>query len=131
MHTHMHAQGYLNFLHSGNMDDYWSHLEGNNITREALATMDHPITGASWCCTLLCVALHGPVHCCVVPVVCGVCSAGTWLEAGYNSAENKPFGIVFCCRNESAFGDVWTGHVCNMCATDTRHHEAYPALTHL
>ena len=40
------CEAYLAFLHSGHKGDFWQSLwDRGHITRDMLATMDHPITG--------------------------------------------------------------------------------------
>jgi len=41
------CESYIDFLHSGDGGVFWHSLwERGGLSREALATMDHPITGA-------------------------------------------------------------------------------------
>ena len=41
------CEAYIDFLHSGDGGHFWHALwEKGGLTKEALATMDHPITGA-------------------------------------------------------------------------------------
>ena len=42
------CEAYIDFLHSGDGGHFWHALwEKGGLTREALATMDHPITGVT------------------------------------------------------------------------------------
>lgn len=43
------CESYIDFLHSGDGGQFWHSLwERGGLTREALATMDHPITGGGF-----------------------------------------------------------------------------------
>ncbi len=45
------CESYIDFLHSGDGGHFWHSLwERGGLSREALATMDHPITGAPMNC---------------------------------------------------------------------------------
>ena len=54
------CEAYLAFLHSGYDGDFWRVLWDNgNITRDMLATMDHPITGKPMLASLgMCILIH-------------------------------------------------------------------------
>ena len=44
------CESYIDFLHSGDGGLFWHALwEKGGLTRDALATMDHPITGLAHC----------------------------------------------------------------------------------
>ena len=76
------CEAYLAFLHSWNDGEFWRVLWDNGrITRDMLATMDHPITGGALPCVSSSVAPPpGCVTCAHVRVHVPACACGAFMQ---------------------------------------------------